>query len=146
MLSITIPGAPIGKGRPRFARAGAFIRTYTPDKTRLEEAFIRMVFNEKYPGHVPTGRGVTMAVRAYFPIPKSTSKKLAVRMGAEDVPFLHKSDADNILKICMDSLNGMAYEDDRLIYRAEVWKYYSLRPRLEIDIREQDDLTEIKVA
>jgi len=138
VIQLIIPGPPVGKGRPRFARAGAFVRTYTPEKTARTEELIKMIFAQQYPGHVPTGNGVTMAVRAYFPIPKSASKRLRERMTKENFPFLHKSDADNILKLCADALNGLAYEDDRQIYGAEVWKYYSPRPRLEIDICEEE--------
>ena len=138
MIQLTIPGAPIGKGRPRFARAGKFVRTYTPEKTVRMEELIKLTFASRYPSHVPTSNGVTMAVRAYFPIPKSASARLRERMTQENFPFLHKSDADNILKLCADSLNGLAYEDDRLIYFAKVEKYYSPRPRLEIDICEEE--------
>jgi len=139
MISLVIPGVPAGKGRPRFARAGAFVRAYTPAKTVSMENLIRLTFAHKYPGRPPISGAVTVDVRAYFPIPKSVSKKLAAKMAEEKFPYTHKPDADNILKM-LDALTGIAFEDDRFIYRAEVWKYYSNRPRLEIDICEMDDL------
>ena len=145
MISLIIPGAPIGKGRPKFARAGAFVRVYTPDKTRLEEAFIRMVFNEKYPGHVPIPGAIRMDIRAYMPIPKSTSKKLRERMALENVPHVKKPDRSNITKLAEDALNEMAYIDDCQIYAGDTWKYYSPRPRLEIDIFEENEYTAVKV-
>lgn len=32
-VSFTVPGTPVGKGRPRFSRAAGLVRTYTPAKT-----------------------------------------------------------------------------------------------------------------
>lgn len=37
-ISIMIEGAPVPKGRPRFMRNG---HTYTPEKTRQAEAYVR---------------------------------------------------------------------------------------------------------
>jgi Holliday junction resolvase RusA-like endonuclease len=45
-----------------------------------------------------------------------------------------KPDADNILKLAADSLNGLAYVDDKQIVSAVIHKFYSDRPRLEINI------------
>ena len=33
-IFILVPGEPVAKGRPRFAKRGAFVTTYTPEKTR----------------------------------------------------------------------------------------------------------------
>lgn len=32
-LKFSVLGEPAGKGRPRFRNAGAFVQTYTPEKT-----------------------------------------------------------------------------------------------------------------
>lgn len=135
-IFLVIPGPPVGKGRARFARAGKFIRAYPHPPTARMEELIKLVFYEKYPDWTPISEGITVSVRAYFPIPKSTSKKRAEQMASDLFPYTSAPDADNILKI-LDALNGIAFTDDRLIYSAEVCKYYSLRPRLEIDIYEK---------
>ena len=36
-----MPGEPRGKGRPRFRRAGAFVQTYTDDKTANYENLVK---------------------------------------------------------------------------------------------------------
>ena len=43
MLMYTVYGEPVGKGRPRFARRGNFVSTYTPQKTKSYEDEIRMM-------------------------------------------------------------------------------------------------------
>lgn len=40
IVSFTIPGEPQGKGRPKFARRGNFVQTYTPKKTRTYEDIV----------------------------------------------------------------------------------------------------------
>lgn len=39
--TFTIPGTPVGKGRPKFSRAGAGVRTYTPEKTASYETLVK---------------------------------------------------------------------------------------------------------
>ena len=109
------------------------------------ENLIRLLFAEKYPGHVPIQGPIRMDIRAFMPIPKSTSKKLGERMALENVPHVKKPDRSNITKLAEDALNALAYVDDCQIYAGDTWKYYSPRPRLEINIFEQDDLTAVKV-
>jgi Holliday junction resolvase RusA-like endonuclease len=50
-----------------------------------------------------------------------------------------KPDADNILKLVADALNGLAYVDDKNIVTAHAHKVYSDRPRLEINIIPKED-------
>ena len=62
---------------------------------------------------------------AYYKIPKSYSKKRvqAIRDGLEKPT--KKPDADNIAKIILDSLNGIAYKDDSQIVELRVIKRYT---------------------
>jgi Holliday junction resolvase RusA-like endonuclease len=136
VYAFTVPGVPKGKQRPRFARVGRFAKAYTPKETVNYESLIRHTFAEKYPGHVPLAGPVTVSVRAYHPIPASTPKKKMADMQAETVPYAHKSDADNILKVFGDALNEIAWKDDCLITDATVSKRYSPRPRVEVEIME----------
>ena len=47
-----------------------------------------------------------------------------------------KPDTDNIAKIILDSLNGIAYHDDAQIVRLTVQKSYSREPRVLVEISE----------
>ena len=47
-----------------------------------------------------------------------------------------KPDIDNIAKIILDSLNGMAYDDDKNIVSCQIDKWFDSNPRVEIYIYE----------
>ncbi len=143
MISLTIPGAPVGKARARTVRLKTGrVMSFTPGKTASMQNLVRLMFSSEYPGHVPFTGPVDLHVRNYFPIPKSAPKKAP----KEGRPHLHAPDWDNLGKLISDALNGLAYVDDRQVCHGDVWKYYSAIPRVEIDIRELNDLTCARVG
>lgn len=124
MIHFTVVGVPRGKGRPRFTRTG---RTYTPKETVMYENLVATSFDGgKLEGDL------SAKIECYFPIPSSTSKKKREMMLTEEVYYNHKPDLDNLAKIILDSLNGIAFDDDRQVVRLEVAKFYSDRPRAEV--------------
>lgn len=133
IISLTIPGPPVGKQRARVTRQG---HAYTPAKTVNYETLIRELFAVQYPNHVPWTGPLLMHVTAFFAIPKSTPKKRLGEMEAETVWYPHRIDGDNLWKIIADALNGLAYVDDGQLVDGRVLKYYSPRPRVEIEIEE----------
>lgn len=133
-----VDGEVQGKARPRFSRMGGYVKTYTPKKTidyeqRIKACYLAevpfqpMIWGNKEP--------LEIVVNAYFEIPKSASKKAKERMLLKEYPT-KKPDADNILKVVADALNGVAYGDDAQIVIATVYKIWSESPKLEITIRE----------
>ena len=56
---------------------------------------------------------------------------------------IKRPDADNIAKIVLDALNGIAYKDDSQIVDLSVPKRYSDKPRVEIFIEQRDRRAEI---
>ena len=137
MISLTVPGEPCGKGRPKFCKVGKFARAYTPAKTVNNEATIKQIFTVRYPDFTPLDGPMAMTVIAYMSIPASASAKARVEMLAQRVWPTKKPDADNILKLVADALNGLAYVDDKQIVTAHFHKVYSDRPRLEINVVER---------
>jgi Holliday junction resolvase RusA-like endonuclease len=131
MIKLTIPGAPCAKGRPRLGKYG----TYTPQKTINAETLIKELYILGNYGKQLEG-ALEMTVKACFPIPKSKSNKVAVDMSMGKIRPTSRPDGDNILKLVSDSLNGLAYRDDSQIVKATVEKWYSLEPRVEIEIKE----------
>lgn len=77
-----------------------------------------------------------MRIVAYFPIPKSTSKKKRQLMLEGQIRPTKKPDFDNIGKIVCDALNTVAYHDDVQIVDAQVRKFYSEEPRVVVTIQE----------
>lgn len=118
-IEFTVPGRPVGKGRPRVTRYG----TYTPEKTRKYEELVRRCWKEQSGETFSGGVALVADIRAYFPIPKGTSKKKAAAMAG--TLYLHKPDSDNISKLVLDALNERAYPDDSCVMIGGSWKYYT---------------------
>lgn len=131
VVKFTVPGNPVGKARPRMTRSG---HAYTPDKTVSYENLVKMCFIEKYTDWVPVSGEAILRMNAYYPIPKSASKKKKIDMVIGEIRPTKKPDLDNVMKAIADALNGIAYVDDSQIVTAEVRKYYDDTPRVEVVI------------
>lgn len=131
VVKFTVPGNPVGKARPRMTRSG---HAYTPDKTVSYENLVKMCFIEKYTDWVPVSGEAILRLNAYYPIPKSASKKKKIDMVIGEIRPTKKPDLDNVMKAIADALNGIAYVDDSQIVTAEVRKYYDDTPRVEVVI------------
>lgn len=113
---------PVGKGRPRVTRYG----TYTPKKTRAYEDHVRKCWIKLGENQAPNNTPLFACIRAYFPIPKSYSKRL--KESLPGAPYTKKPDADNIVKAVLDALNGVAYEDDSKVCSIFCSRHYTEDP------------------
>lgn len=52
---------------------------------------------------------------AVFPIPKSWAKRKREQAAEGDICPMTKPDLDNVVKIALDALNGVAWEDDKQV-------------------------------
>lgn len=119
-------GEPRGKERPRVANGHA----YTPQKTREYEEALRLAWLQV--GHGFYMGNVEMRIIAYYKIPKSASKAEKCRMANGEIRPTRRPDCDNVLKIVADSLQGLAYPDDKQINAMAIEKRYSDTPRVEV--------------
>lgn len=122
-IEFFVPGVPQGKARPRFTRNG---HTYTPQKTKDYENLIKQCcLNElnKY-GYDKYSGAIWVDIQAFFPIPKSVTESQAEYMKRGCIVPLKKPDVDNIAKVVLDALNGVAYNDDKQVQRVTCSKYY----------------------
>jgi len=131
-----IPGQPQGKGRPRFAVRNGRVSTRTPDATMVYENYVRVMYQNSNGIRFPDGSALTMDVLAFYQIPKSASKKKKNDMQSEKIRPTTKPDADNVVKVIADSLNGLAYRDDAQIVECRIRKFYSDIPRVYVEISE----------
>ena len=131
-VKFSVLGECKGKGRPRATTIKGHARMYTPKDTVMYENLVRYTYQSEI-GERLCG-AIEMSVKCYFPIPKSISKKQREKMLSEKEPYLKKGDIDNVCKLLMDSLNGVAYDDDKQIYKLTGEKYYSDNPRVEIEL------------
>jgi Holliday junction resolvase RusA-like endonuclease len=136
-VKFCVLGVPQAKQRPRASMINGHARMYTPKETVNYENLVRYAYQSEV-GKKLEG-AIEMIVKAYFPIPKSVSKKQHALMASEEYPCTKIKDIDNVCKVCMDSILKVAYDDDRQVYRLVGEKWYSDNPRVEIELRERDE-------
>ena len=130
--TLTIPGEPTAKARPRVVNGHSF----TPAKTKNYETLVKELYWAKHSQEKPLEGPLCFYLNAYMQIPKSVSKKRRQAMLMGDEVPMKKPDLDNIAKSVTDSLNGLAYRDDSQIVMLVVSKWWSDAPRVEISIQE----------
>jgi Holliday junction resolvase RusA-like endonuclease len=135
MPKIIVLGEPCGKQRPRVIRKNGFVSSYTPRKTVNYETLIKEHWSIENRKYKPIQGDVDLEIKAYFKIPKSTSKKRKRMMLADKIKPTKKPDIDNIAKIVSDALNGIAFDDDKQIVNLWVEKHYSDQPRIEVRVK-----------
>jgi len=144
-VSFTVPGVPVSKQRPKFSRQGKFIRTYTPEQTVNYENLVKMAYC-KDDEPIKLNGAIKATIKAYFPIPKSASKKKHAQMALNTIkPVTVSKDTDNVCKAILDALNDIAYDDDRQIVELHAYKLYSDMPRAEVELEELMDDFETKM-
>lgn len=131
-LEFTIPGKPGHKSRVKVNHKTGV--SYTPENTKIFENLVKMTFAEHFPNHAPITRPLSVMVTAYFPIPKSWSKKKQAMALDGTLGMTQLPDGDNTLKAILDGLNTVAWADDRQIVFMSIKKDYSLIPRTEVRI------------
>lgn len=138
MIQFTVLGCPVGKGRPKFSTFNGQATAYTPAKTVNYENLVKLSVQQQQKGLKPFDKDVPLQAHiiAYFPIPKSTSKKKREAMLNGEIYHTKKPDADNLAKAVLDALNGIAFYDDAQVCELIVQKWYSDNPRVEISIKE----------
>lgn len=129
-ILIVLTGEPKGKGRPRFGNG----HTFTPAATRSYEAALRYAAQVVMAGRTPMEGPLRVSVAMHMPIPKSWSKTKTTHALSGIVRPTTKPDWDNAAKMT-DALNEVVWRDDNQIVDGRVLKFYSDRPRLEIEVQ-----------
>lgn len=122
-VEISIKTDAIGKGRPKFALVGGHAVAYTPKKTKEQEEFIRHEFI-KHAGtdHADYEGTVRIFIDVGYQISKSKSKKEQEFMRKNYWNVKKKPDLDNVIKLILDALNGVAFKDDSQIISIDATK------------------------
>lgn len=125
MVQFFVPGKPIGKQRPKFNNKTK--NTYTPKETRDYEALVKQCYMQKYRDKepIPAKTPVEVEIYARFKIPKNMPKKQKELIENNELFPTVKPDSDNISKIILDALNGMAYYDDNQVTDLTIYKLYA---------------------
>lgn len=120
-MMLQIEGKITGKARPRFTKFG---NVYTPKNTMQYEKRIYTEYRNKY-GQQKMNGATEISITAYFHVPKSYTK--SQKQGCLNGDYLptKKPDSDNIAKVVLDALNGVAYIDDKDVVKLTVQKRYT---------------------
>ncbi len=122
-VSFIVKGKPVGKQRPRFTKLG---HCYTPKETKdyencIKRAYIIASNNFKFE------KDVQIIVRVYYLKAKS-NKSNYVNI---------KPDLDNVIKVVLDALNGIAYADDKQVINIQGMKVWTdIEPFVEVEVHE----------
>lgn len=132
-MRFTIYGKPKGKDRPRFGQG----RTYTAPATKEYEdkvkfEYARQCRNKRFDGNV------SVDVVAYIEPPKSLPEKKRQALIGQFYP--QKPDCDNMEKIILDALNGVAYEDDKRVVTLTCQKFYGEQSFVQVTIKEAAEI------
>ena len=128
---IIIQGKPIGKARPRFSRAGAYVKVYSA-QAKIEKQIakeIRLQWKNK-PLECPVIAEFTFCM----PITKA-SKKIVADMLNGLTRHIKKPDCSNMVKMYEDCANGIVWKDDSHIWGIDAQKIYSLEPKTIIKVK-----------
>jgi Holliday junction resolvase RusA-like endonuclease len=90
-----------------------------------------LALSAKAAGCEPHAEPVNVVIDFVFGRPKSHLCKAGVRA---DAPALPRSDVDNMAKAVLDSLNGIAWDDDCQVARLVVEKSYGTEGRTTVRI------------
>ncbi len=120
-ITVTIPGAPVAKGRPRFTRRGV---VFTPKKTRNWESAARQHAEIAMFGLEPLTGALSLRVEVAMPTPASWPlwKRDAASQGI--IVPTSKPDLDNFIKSVKDALNGIVWIDDSQVVLSTEEKRY----------------------
>ncbi len=124
-IAFVIPGIPVGKGRPKFARRGNFVTTYTPEKTASYENLVKVKAEEAMQGRQVIEGAVSVVIWLFVTPPASWSQKKQ-RAALDGVVFpTSKPDADNCIKGIFDAMNEIVFRDDKQVVDLVVSKRYA---------------------
>lgn len=130
-LTFTIPGEPVPQPRPRVSTRGGFARAYVPAKHPVHAYRDAIAAAARAAGAGVHGEPVSVVIDFVWSRPKSHMRKSGVK---PDAPVLPRPDLDNTTKAVLDSLNGVAWEDDSQVQRLVVEKSYGPEARTTVRI------------
>lgn len=134
-MKLTLNIEPKPQSRPRFTRYG---RAYDDPKMKAWRNSCQLLIANQYIGQSILEGTLRARLRFYIKTPQYLSKvkKYHQALIDEVIPVDEKPDVDNYEKALYGSMSGIVFKDDGQIALHDVGKFYSLNPRIEIEIEE----------
>ncbi len=79
-----------------------------------------------------------VAILALFEPPKSVSQKARALMLGGEILLTKRPDGDNIIKVVLDALNGVAFHDDGQVCKIYFEKMYAETPEVRVLIKNME--------
>ena len=131
-----VDGTPVPKGRPRFARRGKFVSTYSPKTTVDYESKVSDAAKQAMGSQKPLEGPIVACIYITLPIPASYPKKrFKACLSGEERPT-KRSDIDNFVKAIFDGMNGVVFEDDSQVVSLHATKVYGTIGMVEVMVQE----------
>jgi len=132
-LSMVIKTDPQAAKRPRATGSGGYIRMYDPDEADKKK--LKQEIKEKVGNNFDLITTSTIVnIDFYKRTLKSFTKTEAALAELKIIRPTTRPDIDNYDKFFFDAGHDVLWEDDGCIIQANSNKYYSINPRIEIDI------------
>lgn len=125
-VEFCVQGKPQGKARARtfYDTKTNKMRSITPQQTKSYEDLIRWSYISAKGKYFGTSL-VKVDIIAYYEIPQSFTKKKREQAINKEIYPTSKPDCDNIIKVVLDALNGVAYYDDKQVISVSCKKVYA---------------------
>jgi Holliday junction resolvase RusA-like endonuclease len=135
-VTFSVPGKPVGKGRPRVGRGGGHARMFTPEKNVSSENLVGWTAAQAMAGRQVITGPVNVRLHIAMDIPASWSKVKQQRAleGLEHPTT--KPDMDNVIKAIFDAMNGVVWKDDVQVIGLSTSKAYGQAPGVRVEVRE----------
>ncbi|WP_225218332.1 RusA family crossover junction endodeoxyribonuclease [Planococcus wigleyi] len=139
-ISFEIMGEAQAQGRPRAGKSysGKTV-LYDPATSRDFKQYVKLVASQHKPQELITGPA-HLELTFYQPTPKKyhTKPKQALIEAGLLLP-VSRPDLDNLAKGVKDSLSKIIWQDDSQVVSMMVRKFYSMTPRVEVEIRYEEE-------
>lgn len=135
-VEIFLDGVPVPKERHRFG-AG---RVYGTTRTTRYEKSLRAAALGVMAGRAPFTGPVEADLLMVLAVPKSWPKERQDAALEGKILPLRRPDADNIVKVLLDSLNRVVFEDDAQVTNLRFRKRYGSKTRVWLRLRAIPDV------
>lgn len=135
-IVFNVPGTPVGKGRPKFARRGNFVTAYTPEKTANYENLVKVKAMDAMRGCKPLEGALSAQIFLTVTPPASWSKKKQAQALNGEIYPTTKPDLDNVIKGIFDAMNEIVYLDDKQVISLTCMKRYGDTAFAQVQISE----------
>ena len=126
LLTFSIIGTMVPKGRPRATIRGEHAVVYTPKNTVQFEQYVKQAAAQYAPPK-PLKGALMVSLSFFMQRPQSLANKVKYHTKRPDI--------DNLAKSVLDALEGVMYERDSQIYMLSLTKEYGA-PLCEVHIEE----------